>query len=1354
MSTSICLWKRQLCCGALGLVLAMSAALPALAQGSGISPDQAGYDSVVPASYTGSGSFFNRKLGTALRFSYHTEGYGTQEGVVSIGGMKVMTIDDSSTWFIDGQGTLSDDFGGGFNLGLGYRVLMDTEFGYDPQRIYGFGFWTDGQSTNADNFFTQLGFNLESLGDELDFRLTGSFPLERTQRSDPVLTSLTDLSFVGTGLFSGREDVTIDTSHSVIDGEIAKRILDLEAWAFLGGYHIGSGGLDTGGYRAGVRGYAMPDLSVSLQVTDDDIYHTNVMFGITWFVGRTNRCNQPCGTILDRFREPVLRNDFIVTSSTVVNQAAGSALTDTETNATMRIVHVDSTATGTMDGTFENPFDTLAAADGVGSLENDKILVHSGSTFTGATGSFTAQNGQDILGEGLDANGVAVSHIVSTVERGLITLPETSTGSSTGATPTITGAGDIFTLADNNAVNNFVVNGATRAVVANGVASPTLANLDINGTTGNAIEMVNVTGTTVVENTVTIDDAASLGGAALFIDGGLDGMSLAATINDSRGRVLEVRNRTGGTITYTGTVEDNTANDGTFSDGILIEDNTNATVTLTGRVDLDTDASNAVTINGNNGASGADAGTIVTFDELVATSAAGNTVDIDDGGTVTFNNTNSAASITNTGAGNAVNISGDLVAASNAVVTIAADISNSTGGRALEIRDRTANDVTVTGSVTGSADGILFQDNSAGQYSLTGNVNVTATTGDALTMTDNQGASVSLTDAMLSTTSGNALNVTGGGTLTITDPLGTNTISAINGGTAVKILGNANGDAVVAINAAVSSTGTGRSVDIQGRGSNDVTFNGTVSDQGTGLFVSLNTGGNIVFTNTVTTNVTGANNGINLLTNTGTTISFNGLDINATTGKGFTATGGGNLLVTSPAGTNTIATTTGIGLELNGISIDVGNARFDSVTVTGGAAEGILLNTIDGTGQLTIGGGTLTTAGTAISINNANNVALNDIAVANAGTAGAGLVVTNSAGDTVAIQNLDVTTSTGQGVSVTGGGTLTATGTSDIATTTGTGLTIDGVTIGGTGASFNSVNVNGATNGIVLNNATGGQIRVGAAVASGVDGAGGTLTTTGTAISVTGVNNAVFNDVTTSVGGAGIDSVVVNHTSGSLTDVIFDNLTATTVAGGGRGVVVQDNGTGELDVILRNSTIDASASNTVAFELETAANLGEIDISLINNTINAGDESSVAANLNSGTGDVQFLITGNSMTNSSAANATVDLMVQANRTLNATIGDQVGDVFTTNSFSNGGTAAGVAVETANASARINLDLRGNTAASAGALDFVLTETTGTFGVVDLTATVTAETNNQGVVDLSGGVEADFDDLTPPIKQVD
>jgi len=144
-------------------------------------------ESIVDSSFVGrssqSGGFYNRQFGTALRFGYQSEGYGVQKGIVTLGSMKVFNL-DNATLNLDAQATLSDDFGAGYNAGIFYRALGEMGFGPDAERILGVGFWTDGQSTSADNFFNQLGVTLESLGESYDLRVQGNFPLERRKDGD------------------------------------------------------------------------------------------------------------------------------------------------------------------------------------------------------------------------------------------------------------------------------------------------------------------------------------------------------------------------------------------------------------------------------------------------------------------------------------------------------------------------------------------------------------------------------------------------------------------------------------------------------------------------------------------------------------------------------------------------------------------------------------------------------------------------------------------------------------------------------------------------------------------------------------------------------------------------------------------------------------------------------------------------------------------------------------------------------------------------------------------------------------------------------------------------------------------
>lgn len=1579
MRKSTCLLPNVLLAVALGIALGVSPQPTLHAQGEG----------VLPASHQ-SGSFFSRDLGTALRFNYHTQGYGTQDGVFSLGGMKVFNM-EGATAFLDGQGTLSDDFGGGFNLGVGYRQLASLGTSFDPERIMGVGFWTDGQSSANDNFFTQLGFSLESLGETYDLRLNGHFPLEREKSGDGTLVDSGTQFYVGNNLFGASETFGVDTALDVLDGELAVRVADLEAWAFAGAYYLGGGDDDTGGYRVGVRGYAVPDLAVSFAVTEDDIYDANFLFGITWFIGRTHKGNAPCGTLLDRFREPVLRNDFIAMTSRQETRASGNALTIAGTTDPIRIVHVDSGAAAGGDGTFENPFDQISDADvnlagnEDNSLVGDIILVHGGSTFMGAEGQIALQENQRLLGEGRDQDMNLVTHFVQT-NIGDVALPETAMDAQMMDRPSIDGmgtVGSIITLADGSAVDNFTIQNAETAISANGVAVPTgdtIANVVIDNSSIAGVSLTGVTGSAVLDANVQINNTAATG-AALLVDGGDESVSMFGSINDTSGNSVVVRNRTGGTVLFAGTIDDDLSG-ANSSLGVLIENNADATVDFNNASTLDihtaaageigftvqNNTNTTVTASGISDFTGTgdgqglqfagnDANTSMTFADLNATAVDGDTVTVIGEGTVTLSSADDTRMIENTGTGNAFLNNG---ATGSASLVVNSNITNSNGGEAVRIINRAeANDATFTGTIdTTGAAGVFADNNTDGNIIFTNTLTIDSGAANAVELTNNMGATLSFADLDIDTNDGSGFVATGGGNLIVTSTNGTNDINVTGTGVGVNLdgmtidaanvtfdvvtanngmaamginLANLDGDGQVIIGGGtnagdggtLTTTGTAINVDnadnvaitnvtidnagaaqglvVQnqdagssaafaglnintadgnavtvgdtdlmanpatsnldgtitftdltvntngdGNGivvSNDdastaaitftdvavdiedtlvgtdvakgfvatgggtiavngtntidsaadtafeatdvrsltasnVTINNTagrgvvVAEQATaGDSVTLNNfdvttagadavtvgdanpaNGNsdgTVILNNLTAEATGMGNAVVADNNTGATVSLNAVTATADAGDAFSATNGGTLVAT---GANNLTSNTGAGLNIEDMTIDAAGATFASVDVTNGTS-GVNLSNLTG-GTVTVNGGNITTSGanTALSVTNVDGAALNNITVDN--TAAAGLVANNAAGDSLTVSNLDVTTTTANGVEVTGG-TFAATGNNTITTTDGTGLNLTNTTIGAAGAAFNSVDVNGANNGIILTDATGGLIRVGGAAATGVDGAGGTLVTNQTAILVTGVTNAVFNDVETEVTTGAFNGVEVDHTLAAASSVVFNNLTHTTSNTGG-GVQVTDNGTGELDFTLRDSNLDVDAADSFGFNLVTGNNAGEVDIRLDNNLIVAANNSAVSAAITAGSGDIQFSVTGgNDWTNNSAANATVDFNLTTDRTLNATIGDRVGTApFDENRFVNtNGAGTAFAAESNSAAGTLSLDLRGNTA-TGGANDFLLTETLGTFGVVDRDPTITAESNNSGAVDIGGGgVVGDFDDLGS-VKQVD
>lgn len=1490
----------------------------------------AGGGSIAQASYTTSGSYFNRELGTPLRFSYHSEGYGTETGVVSLGTMKVFNL-DGAAWFLDGQGTMSEDWGGGFNAGIGYRELVNMSHGFDPERILGASFWTDGQNSKADNFFTQLGFGLESLGESYDVRLNGYFPLERTKIGPAELIDFDTVTFAGNRLFAGLERFTTDVAHSVMDAEVAKRIDNLDAWAIAGVYHVGGGGADDTGYRLGVRGYAVPDLAITLQVTDDDIYHTNVMVGLTWFVGRTHTGNANVGTIVDRFREPVWRNDFIATTSFQTVQGAGGPLTDADNNELFNFIHVNSNADPGGDGTFENPFNNLVEAEAA-QAEGAYVYVHGGSVLDG-TETFTLLDNVKFWGEGTNEFGDVILHLVDSVERGTLTLPETSPGARDLQSPTINiGAGvtDFLVLADNNNVNNFEFNGGENVIVGDGINAPQLANLDINNPSGTAINFTDITGTAVVDNTVTITQA----NRGMLIHGGNSGMNINARITNSDGSSLVIEDRTGGTIAFGGSILDTDGTVDINDDGVVDAD------------DADVDTADAIVITGSTGNTivnftqtldldenlgiNVDAGgfrslfidnnrqtTTITFADLRATSSGtAHTIEMQDGGTLTINDSDNDSLIANTGTGDAFNNVGNAAANFDSTITINADIENSGGGNAVDISARDAGNVTFGGEITDTdSDGILLTGNSGGTISFNDQVTTTTTgTGNGVTITGGSDATYNFTDVDITTTSGTGFLMTHGGILTVNPSANeTNSISTTTGqalvldgtaaaagdqlaigaggvefstinvtgatadaivlreveGTGQVVLGSGddpgdggtvttvgtasgividNANNVVVNNIEFNKSGTGQAVSIINQTNNStvlfsgvdvnatgaangvvvgstsvpadgnedgatVTFTELVVDaeNGNAVTVQNNTGGTYIF-NDLDASTSGTGNAVHIAANSADTIvTFNGMDLDATgAGGGFVATGGSELRVT---GETSVDTTTGVGVSITGMNIGATGAQFDTVNVTDGATNGVALTNLTGTGTVTIGsgsnagdGGTITSAGTAILVDNADNVAITRMTVANGATAGNGLVIQNQDGGTVNVNGLTSTTSTGAGIVAqnntggvavytssnidvtgsgdgvrltnntgatntfngldvdatsgtgflaSGGGTVAATGTNTVSTTTGVGVNMNGVEIGAGGFNLASVDVtNGTTNGVVLTNLTGGQYRQG--TGTGTNGAGGTLNTAGNTIVLSGVSDAIFNDVTANATDAGARGALVTHTVTTQATIIFDNFTSTGVAGGGPGIEVIDNGTGELDFTLRNeSEIDMTLANTAALLFTAGNSAGVVDLRVTDNILTTDNNAAFLANVNAGTGGVQFLITGNEMSNNSATLGAMQLNVGAARTVNATVGGQGLDPANGNTFANNN-ATGIAfiAVTTGGSSRINLDLQNNTANSGNTVDYQLGITNGVFGVVDRDATFNDTRNTGNVAPAPGNVEADFLDLNGPLIQVD
>jgi hypothetical protein len=122
-------------------------------------------------------SYFSQDLGSIVRLRYSTQSYGQDgTGNFDVGTMQIVTMDDTAAFF-DGQVTMNESDGVGFNVGLGYRWMNYPDWAANSGRMDGISLWADGTHTNAGNFFPQVGVSYESLGELWDVRANGYIPI-------------------------------------------------------------------------------------------------------------------------------------------------------------------------------------------------------------------------------------------------------------------------------------------------------------------------------------------------------------------------------------------------------------------------------------------------------------------------------------------------------------------------------------------------------------------------------------------------------------------------------------------------------------------------------------------------------------------------------------------------------------------------------------------------------------------------------------------------------------------------------------------------------------------------------------------------------------------------------------------------------------------------------------------------------------------------------------------------------------------------------------------------------------------------------------------------------------------------
>ncbi|HEX8240755.1 MAG TPA: Ig-like domain-containing protein [Allosphingosinicella sp.] len=909
-------------------------------------------------------------------------------------------------------------------------------------------------------------------------------------------------------------------------------------------------------------------------------------------------------------------------------------------------------ANGASDGSYLKPF------TGLGSLNDD------GTGAAGTVGPNDAIKGDD------DVDGAGDSIFVynrGTAYTGGITLEAGQKLYGDGHELTVNG----FAIGVAGQTSGPTVNYSTYGVTL--ATDNTISGLNLNGTANGAVGIQDGNGSvTTAAGTLNIDTVAISGaGQAVDIDQG-GNLNVALTSLSSTGTNL------GPAVQLAGTASSGTALiSGTFSGG---------TGSIAG------EAGHGFQIGGQGPSSG---GTVaVSYSGTIGSSSTGSAVNIADrlagAGNVTFSgNITQTSTSTNTSAG---------IALSN----IAGGTIDFTGTKTIAVNSGTQSAIQVSSQSGGT---INFG---------TGAIDIdfaTGTTGSAFSISSQSGGSVNVSTAadidMVGTGSGRGINIGSstagsvnftGGSLTISTRDGAALFDSNSAGSthALNISGSGN---------TLSTTNGGQLVEISNASTSGITFNTLTTGAtvaGTAVRVNNLDGGSFN-TSTITVTGTAGAGADGVRIEGGSTAVFNlgTVGTSNTSDDGVEINGAGNGAVTIDS--ISVQNALGQGVEINGATA--------AVTITAGGIgntndptqQGVLIT--GGNGNVTIGATVAkTTSGNVVDVNNHTGGTIAFGGTVSATASGGGVSLVSNTGSTINFTNtLTLTTSSTGTVAfnATGGGTVSASAAnSTINSGAGVGLNVVNTSIGAADLNFQSVTVNGAANGIVLNNtgSAGGLTITGTGT---TDGTGGTIqNTTGRGIDIQNavqiklsnmtLTNAGTTDLDNTNGGLSTGDNLQTNAAINLVNVTNVTLTNVDITGGAEQGI---NGNNVANFNLINSSItnvgnEADEDNIHFYNMSGTSSIVN---TVLTHTSGGGDDN---LNLQMQSGNLDLTITGGSATGTNvlASNQGSGYLFGIRGTATANI--NIDGASVTNHFSGGVVAD--AFDTATMNLRVNNStLQGN-----------------------------------------------------------
>ena len=379
------------------------------------------------------------------------------------------------------------------NLGIGYR-----EINPHTNSVVGVHGWIDRRRTQNNSTFHQLTFGVESLGHVWDMRLNGYVPLNKGRAL--AGETATNPYLANTGIFYDVNGFPIETPQYGTDAELGYRLPILQRQAdairiYGGGYHFFRNGTENvTGFRLRTEAQINSAFSIGARFQHDNPRGSQGFLEATIkFPFGAKKLYQTDG-LRARLDESPERDVDIVTANVVTPGRTLVPVLNVQSGTEQRVLHVDNSKTQSGDGSINNPFNTLAAAQAV-MRDNDVIYVNYGNGTT---------SGMD---SGITINKANVSVIGSGVNFVWDNGKYTSSYDIAPKTGTIIKAASFAPVITNSAA--YVNNGLNGSVTGNGIYltdaadNTSIAGVNIANTAGDGIYLL-ANGASSVVNGLTV----------------------------------------------------------------------------------------------------------------------------------------------------------------------------------------------------------------------------------------------------------------------------------------------------------------------------------------------------------------------------------------------------------------------------------------------------------------------------------------------------------------------------------------------------------------------------------------------------------------------------------------------------------------------------------------------------------------------------------------------------------------------------------------------------------------------------------------------------------------------------------